>query len=217
MTSFTSWDSELYHHGIKGQRRGVRRYQYEDGSLTPLGKIRYGENSSKSVSARKITRDYNNLDRGYANAAARQKRANAIGRKLSVKAAKRGMTAEQVITGTDRLSKKIRKAAAARRKAGLDMANIEKMQYRVLGKAASQGYTITSKPVKRMGVTGKQKAAELLGGPIGSMLYSSITKGSSMQTVNGSKIKASKKGDGSITVINSKAGEDYYKKHLKNK
>ena len=26
---------ELYHHGIKGQRWGIRRFQNEDGSLTP--------------------------------------------------------------------------------------------------------------------------------------------------------------------------------------
>ena len=28
---------ELYHHGIKGQKWGVRRYQNEDGSLTEEG------------------------------------------------------------------------------------------------------------------------------------------------------------------------------------
>ena len=31
----------LAHHGIKGQKWGVRRYQNLDGSLTPLGKERY--------------------------------------------------------------------------------------------------------------------------------------------------------------------------------
>lgn len=34
--------SYLIHYGIKGQRWNDRRYQYEDGSLTPEGKIRYG-------------------------------------------------------------------------------------------------------------------------------------------------------------------------------
>lgn len=34
-------ENELYHHGIKGMRWGVRRYQNQDGSLTPAGKKRY--------------------------------------------------------------------------------------------------------------------------------------------------------------------------------
>lgn len=33
---------ELYHHGIKGQKWGVRRFQNPDGSLTAEGKRRYG-------------------------------------------------------------------------------------------------------------------------------------------------------------------------------
>lgn len=34
-------ETELYHHGIKGMRWGVRRYQNSDGSLTTAGKKRY--------------------------------------------------------------------------------------------------------------------------------------------------------------------------------
>ena len=34
------YSDELYHHGIKGQKWGVRRYQNKDGSLTPAGKKR---------------------------------------------------------------------------------------------------------------------------------------------------------------------------------
>lgn len=32
---------ELYHHGILGQKWGIRRYQNKDGSLTPAGRQRY--------------------------------------------------------------------------------------------------------------------------------------------------------------------------------
>lgn len=34
--------SELFHYGVKGQKRGLRRYQNEDGSLTSEGRDHYG-------------------------------------------------------------------------------------------------------------------------------------------------------------------------------
>lgn len=39
----------LAHHGTKGQKWGLRRFQYEDGSLTPAGLKRYGNLSSKKA------------------------------------------------------------------------------------------------------------------------------------------------------------------------
>lgn len=42
------WTPSLYHHGIKGQKWGVRRYQNEDGSLTAEGKKRYSEIAGNS-------------------------------------------------------------------------------------------------------------------------------------------------------------------------
>lgn len=51
--------SELYHHGIKGQKWGVRRYQNKDGSLTVAGRKRRNEfsDTEKSV-VNKLSNSY---------------------------------------------------------------------------------------------------------------------------------------------------------------
>lgn len=40
-------NDEFYHHGIKGQKWGIRRYQNSDGSLTPLGRRRYSKDAEE--------------------------------------------------------------------------------------------------------------------------------------------------------------------------
>lgn len=53
----------LMHHGIKGQKWGIRRYQNEDGSLTAAGKQRYGahvEAVKKKVLKKQINAIYDN-------------------------------------------------------------------------------------------------------------------------------------------------------------
>ena len=49
-------DGHLYHHGIKGQKWGVRRFQKKDGSLTPAGKKRYSESNDAESKNRKIAK-----------------------------------------------------------------------------------------------------------------------------------------------------------------
>lgn len=54
--------SELYHHGIKGQKWGIRRYQNPDGSLTEAGRLRYKKGKTvlnyESARTRKYAKKY---------------------------------------------------------------------------------------------------------------------------------------------------------------
>lgn len=47
----------LVHHGIKGQKWGVRRFQNEDGSLTDAGKARYNDDLTKKDVNKMSTKD----------------------------------------------------------------------------------------------------------------------------------------------------------------
>jgi len=46
------YPNELYHHGIKGQKWGVRRFQNQDGSLTSAGKKRYNKSIYQKIDER---------------------------------------------------------------------------------------------------------------------------------------------------------------------
>lgn len=60
--AFQNQNGNIFHHGIKGQRWGVRRFQNKDGTLTPLGEERYGDDKGQLV------KDYNAADQTAAKA-----------------------------------------------------------------------------------------------------------------------------------------------------
>lgn len=56
MSNYDYWNEDyIEHYSTKGQKWGTRKYQYEDGSLTPEGKIRY----SKGVGTRSTSSSAN--------------------------------------------------------------------------------------------------------------------------------------------------------------
>ena len=72
--NYTTHPDELYHHGIKGQKWGVRRYQNADGSLTEAGKKHYGS-IGRLTGMTSIARAVYRHDAGYKNASEKKKKA----------------------------------------------------------------------------------------------------------------------------------------------
>ena len=90
-------DYELYHHGIKGMKWGVRRYQNTDGSLTNAGKKRAEHKLNKLFEkSDKAISKYKSYDRQY---------------KLADSGAKKALTPSQYgrwVTSGARMDKTIR-------------------------------------------------------------------------------------------------------------
>lgn len=55
MSTYYYYGDTLYHHGIKGQKWGLRKYQNEDGSLTPAGREHYGYGEVKAAYKKRLS------------------------------------------------------------------------------------------------------------------------------------------------------------------
>ncbi len=95
-------NEELYHHGILGQKWGIRRFQNSDGSLTSAGKRRY-DNDSHGKSGKDTKSEI--LEKSRAGTK-NLKRTVAVGATIAV--------ASLAIIGASRLSKVKSKADVGR-------------------------------------------------------------------------------------------------------
>lgn len=92
------YESELYHHGIKGQKWGVRRFRNKDGSLTPAGKKRYSDgfdkvaDATKKVTSEQVSKVKTKIDTKSSNRRAR----------LEKGYREKGLTAEEAKAAVDR-------------------------------------------------------------------------------------------------------------------
>lgn len=112
MSTYILYSTELYHHGIKGQKWGVRRFQNKDGSLTPAGKKRYDDSPGepkKSKHRLKLEEKYKakgmNQAQAEEAAARRIKREKIIGATagVTVVAATAYVKRKNIADSTDRI------------------------------------------------------------------------------------------------------------------
>lgn len=73
-------NEEMYHHGILGQKWGIRRFQNSDGSLTSAGKRRYDKDTSNDRSKNSKAEILEKSNKGTKNL----KRAAAVGATIAV-------------------------------------------------------------------------------------------------------------------------------------
>ena len=90
------YSDELSHHGILGQKHGIRRFQYSDGSLTPAGRLRYGvggERGKAAPKAKGVSKAASSKDQE--RAAARAKRIEARQAKKAARIAEKNARKEE--------------------------------------------------------------------------------------------------------------------------
>jgi len=158
---------DLYHHGIKGQRWGVRRYQNEDGSWTTAGRSRYsvgnGENG-KQFSSQKAIKGLNKLSKDLAKT--RYKKAVIDYKKQ--KAEEKGNTKKA--SKLEEKSKKLQSSISKGQKTANDLVK----------KASASGVKVGSNEHKKYMHTGKTVALSLLLSPA----YGAISVGVDFHRAN---------------------------------
>lgn len=126
----------IYHHGIKGQKWGIRRYQNEDGSLTAAGKKRYSEDSSYTE------------DASYTEAHTKKPVSQMSNEEL--KKINNRLQLEQQYNSLTRQKSKTKKAVDAFIKGGTTLAAIM-AAYKGYKKAGSAAATVASPYLKKIG------------------------------------------------------------------
>lgn len=172
VASFTDWDKDpnyLAHFGLKGMHWGVRLFQNKDGSLTELGKERYGKKGNASAS--RMTRDLNKLDREKMASKYRvEKFKNRIAKRDAkyaekiAKAEKAGKTVK--VAKLQNRKNKLKDSRTAKKIAGYkDLINRnEQITNRILQKAKANKMTVSSKQTKRIVNKGALAAKLAIGG-----------------------------------------------------
>lgn len=113
------YNGQLYHHGVKGQKWGVRRYQNKDGSLTAKGKSRNNsEKQTDPAKAEKRKKVIKGVAIGTASVAAITATAVLVARSPKARTAIKSIRSMAVDKLKDGASKNVEKGKRYMKKAG---------------------------------------------------------------------------------------------------
>lgn len=150
--------NELYHHGILGQKWGVRRFQRPDGSYTAAGKKRYGDLSS----AKQIGTRLNDLDKAMSR---HYRDAQDNDKALTRTIAKKQKLIEKGKVDSKRYEKlnKRHTELIKKNQFSIDMYNKGRDEcLKLVDKAREKGYTVDATSVRRDVTRGRTRALAAL-------------------------------------------------------
>lgn len=177
----------LQHHGIKGQKWGRRRFQYENGILTPEGRARYDVGPMEKASARKIKKALNKADNMLSDTRYVKKRVERKMSKLQEKADKAKAKGKE--RKLERINKKLDAQNEKRKAASKTEAEMKKIIKDTIDKSVKAGYNIKSKEVLKSANEGKHAAAQYLFGLPGGLASRALD---AKNLVSGKSYKVSK-------------------------
>lgn len=188
---------DIYHWGIHGQQWGKRRYQNEDGSLTPLGRIHYGVGEAKERSKIKIremkaeTKSAVKLAKAQAKAA--KAVANAEKEKIAAKTKEyRDRKEADNIVELERIK--------AQREADRQDAKNEAQLNKNLAEATKENANVENKSSAVKAVLGIMAAAG-----VGYLIYKAASNGSKSSNKEVAEKAVNKIADKPISEVTSKA------------
>ena len=193
-----STDNHLEHYGIPGMKWGVRRYIDKNGNLTPAGMKRYSPKATKKTSARKIQRDFNRLEKSYADVNAERIDNRTMGiNNMAMAIYKKHKNPNADVS---KYKKYADKSIEKDKLFDKQLKGIESLQNRIIGTAAKNKYDVSSEPVTRVGLSRGDRLDRFFG----SVNPFPVIGTGSMKTkvVDGQKIRVNKKGTGKVQLVN---------------